>query len=72
MTTVTVPLNSKQIEYLDTLVEDFGSNRAAIMRKALERMAEDEAMNSILKSEQEYREGKVLRGDIRTILMGDI
>lgn len=70
MTTITVPLNAKQIEHLDALVEDFGSSRAGVMRKALERLAEEEALNAILKSEQEYREGKVLRGDLRTILLG--
>lgn len=69
MTTITVPLNTKQVEYLDALVDDLGSNRAAVMRKALELMAEEAALTSILKSEQEYREGKVLRGDTRSILM---
>jgi Arc/MetJ-type ribon-helix-helix transcriptional regulator len=69
MTTITVPLNAQQIEHLDALVEDFGSSRAGVMRKALERMAEDEAIASILKSQQEYKEGKVLRGDLRTLLM---
>lgn len=71
MTTITVPLNEKQIEHLDALVADFGSSRAGVMRKALELLAEEEMMRAILKSEQEYREGKVLRGDIRTILMGN-
>lgn len=70
MTTITVPLNEKQIEHLDALVADFGSSRAGVMRKALELLAEEEMTRGILKSEQEYREGKVLRGDIRTILMG--
>lgn len=70
MTTVTVPLSSELVAHLDNLVAEYGSNRAAVMRKALERLAEDEAINAILKSEQEYREGKVLRGDLRTILLG--
>ncbi len=70
MTTITVPLNTKQIEHLDALVDDLGSTRAGVMRKALELLAEEAAITSILKSEQEYREGKVLRGDTRSILMG--
>ena len=70
MTTITVPLNTKQIEHLDALVEDLGSNRAAVMRKALELLAEEATITLILKSEQEYRDGKVLRGDTRSILMG--
>ena len=70
MTTITVPLNAKQVEYLDALVEGYGSSRAGVMRKALELLAEEEMLHSILKSEQEYREGKVLRGDMRGILLG--
>ena len=70
MTTITVPLNAKQIEHLDALVDDFGSTRAGVMRKALELLAEEAAITSILKSEQEYRDGKALRGDTRSILMG--
>ena len=70
MTTITVPLNDKQIEHLDALVDELGSSRAGVMRKALELLAEERTINSILISEQEYREGKVLRGDTRSILLG--
>ena len=49
MTTITVPLNTKQIEHLDALVDDFGSTRAGVMRKALELLAEEAAITSILK-----------------------
>ena len=71
MSTISVPLTPELVEHLDALVAESGTNRATIMRKALARLAEEEAINSVLKAEQEYREGKVLRGDLRTILMGN-
>jgi hypothetical protein len=36
----------------------------------LKLLSEEEIINSIIKSEQEYREGKVLRGKTKTILLG--
>lgn len=69
MTTVTVPLSSELVAHLDNLVAEYGSNRAAVMRKALERLAEEEAINAILQSQREIAEGKVLRGDLRKILL---
>jgi predicted transcriptional regulator len=61
MTTVTVPLSSELVEHLDTLVAEHGSNRAAVMRKALERLAEEEAINAILQSQREIAGGKYSR-----------
>ncbi len=68
MTTISVPLNSKQTDYLDALVADFGSNRASVMRKALERLAEEEAINAVLQAQQEYKDGKGLTGDLDALL----
>jgi predicted transcriptional regulator len=69
MTTISVPLDPKLSGYLDELVEKSGATRAAVMRKALERMAEDEAVSAVLIAEQELRDGKVLRGDLRKLLL---
>ena len=69
MTTISVPLDSKLSGYLDELVQKSGATRAAVMRKALERMAEDEAVSAVLTAEQELRDGKVLRGDLRKLLL---
>ena len=68
MSTISVPLDAKHMEHLKFLQEQTGASPAAVMRKALERAAEDKAVNDILVSEQEIAEGKILRGDIHTIL----
>ena len=70
MATISVPLSPKQQECLDTLVaEGAGANRADVMRRALEKFAEDEAVKAVVEAEQEVREGKILRGDLRKILL---
>lgn len=69
MTTISVPLRKDNEEKLDELVRSgVGSSRADVMRKALERLAEDEAVETVLRAEKELSEGKVLRGDLRKLL----
>ncbi|OGI94528.1 hypothetical protein A3A03_02415 [Candidatus Nomurabacteria bacterium RIFCSPLOWO2_01_FULL_40_18] len=69
MSTISVPLNSKLELSLDYLVKSgVASNRAAVMRRALERLSEEEAVFALLKSQQEVKEGKIFRGDLRTLL----
>lgn len=69
MSTISVPLNSKLELSLDHLVKSgVADNRAAVMRKALTRLSEEEAVFSLLKSQQEVKEGKVFRGDLRKLL----
>ena len=68
MSTISVPLNSKLELSLDYLVKSgVASNRAAVMRRALERLTEDEAVAVVLRAEREMAEGKGLRGDLRTL-----
>jgi Arc/MetJ-type ribon-helix-helix transcriptional regulator len=72
MATISISLN-KEAEYsLDSLVKSgVGSNRSDVMRRALLQFAEDEAVRNFLVAEQEVRDGKVLYGDPRKILMGE-
>lgn len=68
MSTISVPLNSKLEQSLDYLVKSgVAGNRAAVMRKALTRLTEEEAIFTVLKSEQEIKEGLILRGDLREL-----
>ena len=69
MTTISVPLNPKSEKELNELVEITGANRVAVIRKAIELYREDEAVNAVLKAEQEVAEGKILRGDLKSILL---
>jgi len=65
MATISVPLSAEQEERLDSLVSDgAGSNRADVMRRALERFAEEEAIREVLEAERE----PTLRGDLDELL----
>lgn len=69
MSTISVPLTSKLESSLNNLIKSgFGDTKAAIMRKALERLSEEEAIFALLKSQQEVKEGKIFRGDLRELL----
>lgn len=68
MSTISVPLSKELITHLDQLVANTGATRAAVMRKALEKFAEDEAVEAVLRAEREVSQGKILRGDIKKIL----
>lgn len=69
MATISVPLTSELQDRLDTLVaEGVGTNRADVMRRALEFFAEEEAVNAVLKAEREVAAGKVLRGNPSDVL----
>ena len=69
MSTISVPMTPKVEQELMELVEITGANRVAVIRKAIERYREDQAINDILVAQQEVSEGKILRGDIEEILM---
>ncbi|HMO77625.1 MAG TPA: hypothetical protein PKA42_00515 [Candidatus Paceibacterota bacterium] len=71
MSTISVPLNPKAEQELNELVEITGANRVAVIRKAIELYREEEAVNAVLRAEQEVAEGKILRGDLASILMTD-
>lgn len=65
MATISVPLSAELENRLDALVSDgVGSNRADVMRRALAKLAEDEAVNAVLRAERE----PVIRGNIRDLL----
>ena len=69
MATISVPLSPELQERLDALVtEGVGSNRADVMRRALEHFSEEEAVNAVLKAEREVADGRVMRGSARVIL----
>ena len=54
---------------VDVLVEQgYASTKAALVRQAITKFVEDQAVFAVLQSEQEAREGKILRGDLRRLL----
>ena len=65
MSTISVPLSKEHEEKLDHLVgEGVASTRAGVMRKALERLAEDAAVEAVLRAGRE----PYLKGDLRDLL----
>lgn len=69
MSTLSVPLTKQLEAFIDEMVRlGIAPNKAEVVRKALHRYAEDQAVDAILRSEQEARDGKVIKGDLRKIL----
>ncbi len=69
MSTISVPLSTELDEYVTTAVRrGDAASKADLVRRALRRYAEDEAINVVLRSQQEMREGKVIYGNLRKIL----
>lgn len=69
MTTISVPLTPEAEKALKELTEITGVNRVAVIRNAIKHYYEEEAINAVLKAEQEVLEGKLLRGTPRDILL---
>lgn len=68
MTTISVPLNPKVEEALNELVEITGANRSAVVRKAIEKYREDEAINVVLRAQAEHKIGLGVTGDLDELL----
>jgi Arc/MetJ-type ribon-helix-helix transcriptional regulator len=65
MTTISVPLRAEEEKDLQFLLDsDYGSNKADVIRRALRKAAEDEAVERVLRSEKE----PALRGDLRELI----
>ena len=65
MTTISVPLNDEQYRRLMHLIEQgIGTNKAEVLRKALDKFSEDQAVEEILKAEKE----PTLKGDLDELM----
>ncbi len=64
MTTISVPLSADLINILDELVRSgAASNKADAMRKALQKFSEDQAVERVLRAQQE----PTLYGDLEEL-----
>jgi len=69
MTTLSVPITSEQERFINNLVKSGkAANKAHVVRYALQRLAEEEAVNAVLQAEREIDEGKGMRGDLKKLL----
>lgn len=65
MSTLSVPLDAQLEAFIDSMVKSGRSaNKAAVVRQALKKMAEDEAVEAVMQGMRELREGKILSGDL--------
>ena len=65
MSTLSVPLTPRlEIEIERMVKNGVASNKAAVVRRAIEKLAEDEAVNSVLAAQNE----PTLRGDLRALM----
>ena len=65
MSTISVPLSPDLEEALNGLIASgYGSNKADVIRRALKKADEDEAVNRILAAEREPS----LKGDLRNLM----
>jgi putative addiction module CopG family antidote len=69
MSTISVPLTPDLERFIDQMIKNGdAANKADVVRKALRRMSEEEAVNRLLEAQREIKEGKGLRGDLRKLL----
>lgn len=65
MTTISVPIPSFLEDFIKNMIgSGYATNKADVVRRALIRLKEEEAINSMLRAEQEIKEGKLLEGDL--------
>ncbi len=64
MTTLSVPLPSHLEELVKKLAKQRGSNKAEVVRHALELLAEEEAVMAVLRAEQE----PILHGNLKDLV----
>lgn len=68
MSTLSIPVSPKLENVVNSLVKKgYGANKADVVRKALTLLAEEEAISSVLKAEQEARDGKILKGNLKQL-----
>jgi Arc/MetJ-type ribon-helix-helix transcriptional regulator len=68
MSTISVPIPHTLETFIEEMIHrGIASNKAEVVRQALVRFAEDQAVEAVLRGEQELRDGKVLRGDLRKL-----
>ena len=69
MATLSVPVTQAQETFIKTMIKrGLANNKADVVRQALNLFAEDQAVEAVLKSQQEFRDGKELRGNINDLL----
>ncbi len=65
MSTLSVPLTPTIEQMIERLVDSgISDSKAGVVRKAILKFVEDQAVFDVLEAEQEVRDGKILTGDL--------
>ena len=68
MSTLSIPIPAQMEESLMNLIKSgYGSNKADVVRRAITRLIEEEAVLTVLRAEKEIEEGKGLSGDLKEL-----
>ncbi len=68
MSTLSVPLTPSLEKFINDQVKSgHAANKADVVRRALTKFSEDEAVEMILRAQKEIADGKGLRGDLRKL-----
>lgn len=69
MTTLSVPITGEQERFINAFVKSGkAANKAHVVRYALQRLAEEDAIYAVVQAEREIDEGKGVRGDLEKLL----
>jgi len=69
MPTLSVPMPVHLEQFIDQVVKQGGApTKAEVVRRAVARYAEDEAVRHVMEAMQELKDGKILRGDLRELM----
>ena len=68
MSTLSIPLTEDLESFIEQEIRiGRAENKAAVVRRALRLLREEEAIRAVLEAERELGAGKVLRGDLKKL-----
>ncbi|MFA6158103.1 MAG: hypothetical protein WC763_00540 [Candidatus Paceibacterota bacterium] len=71
MTTITIPINDSLNDFVNEQVRiGNASSKADLVRRAIQKMKEDEFVQMVLAAKREIKDGKILKGDLDQLAKG--
>jgi len=69
MSTISVPIDSVLESFIEEMLRDHrAANKADVVRRALYELQEQEILGKFYKSKQELAAGKIIFGDLKTVV----
>ncbi len=69
MRTISIPIPQNLETFINNMIASGAApNKAEVVRQALLRYEEDQAVEAVMRAQQEARDGMILRGDPRELL----